>query len=57
MPDSPMKDPYVSIVIPTLDEEKNIGSVIAEIGKWMRGRRYEIIVVDGNSGDRTVSIA
>ncbi len=50
----------VSIVIPTLNEEKNLGRVIKEIRKFFESRRdlrYEIIVVDGHSTDRTVEIA
>ena len=44
-----------SIIIPTLNEEKNIGSCIREIQK--QAPSAEIIVVDGMSSDRTVEIA
>ncbi|MCL4365226.1 MAG: glycosyltransferase family 2 protein [Candidatus Marsarchaeota archaeon] len=49
--------PLISIVIPALNEEKNIGNVIADVRSSLVGRRYEIIVVDGNSSDSTVGIA
>ncbi len=49
----------ISIVIPTINEEDSIGSVIDRIRDSMRsvGEPYEIIIVDTNSGDRTVDIA
>ena len=48
---------YVSIVIPTLNEEKNIAKVIHGIRKNLRSGRYEILVVDGHSRDNTAEIA
>ena len=48
---------YVSVVIPTLNEEKNIGKVIHGIRKNLRCKRCEILVVDGRSSDNTVSVA
>ncbi len=42
----------ISVVIPTINEEKSIGSVIDEIPV-----KAEIIVVDSNSKDKTVEIA
>ncbi len=51
-----MKTPVVSIVIPTLNEEKYLpvllGSILAQ-----DFRAYEIIVADSNSKDRTRQIA
>ncbi len=46
----------VSIVIPTLNEEKNIAAVIRGIRRNMHEKRYEILVVDGHSVDKTVEI-
>jgi glycosyltransferase involved in cell wall biosynthesis len=51
------RSPYVSIVIPTLNEESNIKTIITEIKEVLVGYDYEIIVVDGNSTDSTVKIA
>ena len=45
----------ISIVIPVLNEEKNIGSLIDEIIITLNNKiEYEIIVVDDGSSDRTV---
>ncbi len=41
----------VSVVVPTLDEEKHIGPLLEDLQK---ARRVEVIVVDGGSRDRTV---
>ena len=49
--------PYVSIVIPTLNEQRNITALISGIDRIMGKTSYEIIVVDGNSTDKTESIA
>lgn len=45
----------LSIIIPTLNEEQNIGEVLAEIGKLHRCYD-ELIVVDGGSEDATVEV-
>jgi len=47
----------VSVIIPTMNEEKSIGLVIDEVRKAMEGRSHEILVVDTNSKDRTREIA
>ena len=44
----------VTIIIPTLNEEKTIGPIIQKLRQFGFD---DIIVVDGNSGDKTVSIA
>lgn len=48
----------ISVIIPTLNEEKNIGTLI-DFLKKNSGKKasVEIIVVDGNSTDSTVMIA
>ncbi|MDI9610548.1 MAG: S-layer glycoprotein N-glycosyltransferase AglJ [Archaeoglobales archaeon] len=43
----------VTIVVPTLNEEKGIGSVVSEF----RRLGYDVLVVDGGSRDRTREIA
>ncbi len=43
----------VSVVIPARDEEENIPFVLKGIPAWV----YEIVLVDGNSLDRTVEVA
>ncbi|MGC9010609.1 MAG: glycosyltransferase family 2 protein [Candidatus Micrarchaeia archaeon] len=54
-----LKPKLISIVIPTLNEEGNIGTVIKEVKKELEdyGYKYEIIVVDGHSTDKTAEIA
>jgi rSAM/selenodomain-associated transferase 2 len=42
----------ISIIIPTLNEEKMIGATLGKIGQGV-----EIIVVDGGSSDRTIVMA
>ena len=52
-----MAKPYISIIIPTLEEEQNIGRVLRGVRSVMKGYSYETIVVDKHSKDRTVAIA
>ena len=51
--------PLVSIIIPTLNEERNLPIVLDDIEKTMKAvkKDYEIIIVDGHSKDDTVEIA
>jgi dolichol-phosphate mannosyltransferase len=51
------KDFGIVVVIPTLNEEPTIGKVIDGIRKVLSQLDYKILVVDGRSQDRTVSIA
>lgn len=44
-----------SIVIPTLNEQNNIGPLLSDIELQTRGA-YEVIVVDGRSTDMTASV-
>ena len=48
-----MPAPKVSIVIPALNEERNIPYVFSRIPEGI----HEVIVVDGQSVDRTVEVA
>jgi hypothetical protein len=45
--------PSVSVVIPTLNEEANIGWVLQRMPAWVE----EVIIVDGGSKDRTIEVA
>jgi glycosyltransferase involved in cell wall biosynthesis len=48
----------ITVVVPTYNEEKNIESCLNALSKQSIPREsYEIIVVDGNSKDRTTEIA
>jgi glycosyltransferase involved in cell wall biosynthesis len=55
-----MNQPKISIVLPALKEEATIGKVIDEIPRQalaQKGYDVSILVVDGNSPDRTREIA
>lgn len=43
----------VSVVIPAMNEEKNLPHLLPLIPEWV----HEIVLVDGNSKDRTVEVA
>jgi len=43
----------ISVVVPAMNEEKNIGSVLSELPEGL----HEVILVDGNSKDDTVEAA
>jgi len=45
--------PKVSVVIPTLNEEKNLPHVLPYIPKWV----HEVLIVDGRSKDNTIEVA
>jgi glycosyltransferase involved in cell wall biosynthesis len=48
----------VSVIIPTMNEEKSIGLVIDEVRAALEGvRPYEVLVVDTDSRDRTREVA
>ena len=47
----------LSIIIPTLNEEKNISSLLDSIKEQKVDFDYEVIVADAGSKDRTVEIA
>jgi rSAM/selenodomain-associated transferase 2 len=47
----------LSVIIPTLNEEKFIGRLLAHLASHADERLLEIIVADGGSTDRTVEIA
>jgi glycosyltransferase involved in cell wall biosynthesis len=49
----PVPDPRVSVVIPTLNEAANLPDVFARLPDDL----WELIVVDGRSGDDTVGVA
>src|SRR3990167_2830344 len=49
----------VSVVLPAFNEEAAIGRVIDDVRRAMEssGHRYEILVVDDHSEDRTAEVA
>lgn len=48
--------PDISVVIPARDEAGAIGPLLAEIAAALVGERYEVIVVDDGSTDRTADV-
>jgi glycosyltransferase involved in cell wall biosynthesis len=55
-----VNEPEILIILPTLNEEPTIGRVIDEIPRETlegKGYRVRLLVVDGNSTDRTRDIA
>jgi glycosyltransferase involved in cell wall biosynthesis len=52
-----MKLPFISVIVPALNEEKLIESCLKSIKNQDYKGKYEIIVVDGKSKDKTVEIA
>lgn len=51
-----MKRPYLSIIIPTLNEEKFLPRLLEDLKKQKK-KSFEAIVVDGGSKDKTVKKA
>lgn len=50
--------PSISVVVPSYNEERGIGRCLASLADQTLPRdEYEVIVVDGNSADRTREIA
>jgi glycosyltransferase involved in cell wall biosynthesis len=47
------RSPRVSVLIPTLNEERNLPSVVARLPEGL----HEVIVIDGRSSDSTVAVA
>lgn len=47
----------ISIIIPALNEERGIGSVLREIGQQAERELHQVIVADGGSSDRTAEVA
>ena len=51
-----MKNSY-SVILPTLNEEGNLKKVVNQLVKVFRKTKYEIIIVDDNSTDKTIEVA
>ncbi|MFH0970673.1 MAG: glycosyltransferase [Candidatus Diapherotrites archaeon] len=48
---------HISVVVPTLNEEKNVPGFISALRAQQFNGTYEIIVADGYSDDKTVELA
>ncbi|MEX0609469.1 MAG: TIGR04283 family arsenosugar biosynthesis glycosyltransferase [Balneolaceae bacterium] len=47
----------ISIIIPTYNEEKNIGELLNYLKKYVENENAELLVVDGGSSDSTIQAA
>jgi dolichol-phosphate mannosyltransferase len=52
-----VKNPMISIVIPTLNEAKSIKEILLELNEVLKNYDYSLLVVDGRSKDGTDQIA
>ncbi|MFX1567018.1 MAG: glycosyltransferase [Promethearchaeota archaeon] len=52
-----IRNPKISVIIPTYNEENHIKETLIAVKKQICNFSYEIIVADGQSVDKTVSIA
>ena len=52
-----MTDPTTSFVVPAKDEEAYLPAILGSIARQRTDRDYEVVVVDGDSDDRTPEIA
>jgi Glycosyl transferase family 2 len=52
-PDRRDRKTKVSVVVPAMNEERNIGQVLSELPEDL----HEVILVDGNSRDNTIEVA
>ena len=53
MPTNPTITPSVSVIVPAMNEARNLPHVLPMIPTWV----HEVILVDGNSTDDTVEVA
>ena len=51
-------NPYLSVVVPTYNEERRIGKTLSSIREFLDGQDYdyEVLVVDDGSGDTTPGV-
>ena len=54
-----MKQPYLSVVIPCYNEERNIRRTLLRVEEFLREQSwpFEIVVVDDGSSDKTLALA
>jgi dolichol-phosphate mannosyltransferase len=47
------QSPEISVIVPALNEAKNLPTLLERIDRALKGRSYEVIVVDDDSADGT----
>src|SRR4028119_842197 len=53
---TPVEGPSLSVIVPALNEERHVGSLLSDVSSQTRSAD-EVIVVDAGSEDGTVSVA
>lgn len=48
--------PEISVIVPTINESENLPALLERISAALAGRRFEVIIVDDNSRDRTPEV-
>ncbi|MGO8699536.1 MAG: glycosyltransferase [Limisphaerales bacterium] len=48
--------PEVSLIVPTINESENLPALLERIAAALAGHRFEVIIVDDNSRDRTPEV-
>lgn len=51
-----MRDFFISVVIPTLNEEKYLPKILGDL-RCQKEKNFEVVIVDANSQDKTVEVA
>lgn len=54
--DKPSEAPEISIIVPTINEAENLPTLLARIASVLPGRRFDVLLVDDNSRDRTPEV-
>jgi dolichol-phosphate mannosyltransferase len=57
MPPEAWAPPELSIVVPTLNENGNVPLLVLQLGRALKGMRWEVIFVDDDSDDGTLATA
>ena len=47
---------HISIIIPVFNEKNNIGILVKSIYEKLDTTKFEVIIVDDNSNDKTIEI-
>src|SRR3954454_19546817 len=50
-------DPDISIIVPALNEAENLPALAQRVDAALKGRSYELLIVDDNSRDNTKEVA
>jgi dolichol-phosphate mannosyltransferase len=50
-------DPDISIIVPALNEAENLPALAERVDAALKGRNYELLIVDDNSRDNTKDVA